>query len=81
MTRLVIEDMDGKPELPLSVAFEDRIVISKGYDFSFHEFFWIKNRCALVDREQMMTSFLDPLQVAERALGGPVAQWHLRDEP
>jgi hypothetical protein len=36
----------------------------------------------MVSREAIvMSAYIDPVQVAERALGGPIAQWHLRDEP
>jgi len=82
MTRLVIEDMDGNLALPLCAAFENWIVIKRGYEGRNVDTYWVRKRCALVSREAMATSaYIDPIQVAERALGGPLVQWHRRDEP
>ena len=71
MTRLVIEDVDGKLTSPLRVAFEDRQPLG-----------WLPKRVALVNREEFATpAFLDHVEMMERALEGPIVQWRLRDTP
>lgn len=77
MTRLVIETTNDARVL--CVAFEDRLVFQSGDTVSER---WPERRVRMVSREAIvMSAYIDPVQVAERALGGPIAQWHLRDEP
>ena len=71
MTRLVIEDVDGKPTSPLRVAFEDKLLLG-----------WVPKQVALISREQFNhPAVFTKIELAERFLMGPIVQWRLRDTP